>query len=585
MQWFINLNTRSKLLLAFGLLFVILAGIIFTAYNGFTAIKTSQDEMYRLDFLNAVDLLQLKADQHRIRADILEMTISEDLDKKAVLEQDIRKRSDSIAEKIEDISEVLRVKNQSEMLRQVEELRNTREAYAKTREEQIAMIRAGRIDEARKLSTDIQDKRYNRIRDIINDLGEMELTQAKERIAMSEAAAEELLVVFLTTGLFALLFSIAIVLILNKLIAIPLRRVTLIAERISAGDLSMEVAREERRDEVGDLTSSFANMTGYLRNVAEVAGKVATGDLTTTIRAQSEKDMLGKALGAMIDGLRTITAELQESVTVLAASAGEILSSTTEVASSVTETATAVNETTSTVEEVKQTTHVASQKAKYVSDASRNVVEISRTGGKAVEEMVEKMNRIRQQMEFIAESVVRLSEQGQTIGEIIATVNDLAEQSNLLAVNASIEAAKAGEQGKGFAVVAQEVRSLAEQSKQATAQIRGILNDIQKATGSSVLATEQGSKIVDEGVRQSAQAGEAIRTLAESINEAAQAASQIAASSQQQLVGMEQVIEAMNNIKQATEQNVEGTRQTESAAHNIHEQGQKLKTLVARYKV
>src|SRR5206468_6485887 len=100
---------------------------------------------------------------------------------------------------------------------------------------------------------------------------------------------------------------------------------------------------------------------------------------------------------------------------------------------------------------------------------------------------------IQTQMESIADSVVKLSEQGQAIGEIIATVNDLAEQSNLLAVNASIEAAKAGEQGKGFAVVAQEVKSLAEQSKQATAQVRNLLNDIQKATSADRKSTRLNS--------------------------------------------------------------------------------------------
>jgi methyl-accepting chemotaxis protein len=107
---------------------------------------------------------------------------------------------------------------------------------------------------------------------------------------------------------------------------------------------------------------------------------------------------------------------------------------------------------------------------------------------------IEGMKKIQTQMESIAESVVKLSEQSQAIGEIIASVNDLAEQSNLLAVNAAIEAAKAGEQGKGFAVVAQEVKSLAEQSKQATSQVRTIFNDIQKATTAAVLATEQGAR-------------------------------------------------------------------------------------------
>src|SRR4030067_173625 len=117
------------------------------------------------------------------------------------------------------------------------------------------------------------------------------------------------------------------------------------------------------------------------------------------------------------------------------------------------------------------------------------------------------MHRIQEQMESIAQSIVRLSEQGQAIGEIIATVNDLAEQSNMLAVNAAIEAAKAGEQGKGFAVVAQEVKSLAEQSKQATAQVRTILGDIQKATSGAVMATEQGSKAGETGGRLSGGGG------------------------------------------------------------------------------
>jgi methyl-accepting chemotaxis protein len=192
------------------------------------------------------------------------------------------------------------------------------------------------------------------------------------------------------------------------------------------------------------------------------------------------------------------------------------------------------------------------------------------------------MHRIQEQMESIAESIVQLSEQSQAIGEIIATVNDLAEQSNMLAVNAALEATRAGEQGKGFIVVAQEVKGLAEQSKQATSQVRTILGDIQRATSTAVLATEQGSKAVEAGVRQSTETGEAIRQLAESIAEAAQSATQIAVSSQQQMVGMDQVALAMENIKQASIQNVAGTRQAETAAQGLHELGLRLGLLIGR---
>jgi PAS domain S-box-containing protein len=326
------------------------------------------------------------------------------------------------------------------------------------------------------------------------------------------------------------------------------------------------------RHKSGTLTHVLYNASVYKDSAGKVLGVFAAArDVTERKRAEED--------------LKRVMQEVQNSVNVLAPASSEILTTTTQVAASAVETATAVNETTTTVEEVKQTAQVSNQKAQYVAETAQKTAQASQGGKKSVEDSIELMGRIREQMESIAESIVRLSEQSQTIGEIISTVNDLAAQSNLLAVNAAIEAARAGEQGKGFGVVAQEIRSLAEQSKQATAQVRTILGDIQKATSAAVLATEQGSKAVEVGVKQSFQAGEAIRVLAESITEAAQAATQIAASSQQQLIGMEQIISAMNSIKTASEQNVTGTRQTEGAAQNLHELGQKLKALLDQYKV
>jgi methyl-accepting chemotaxis protein len=195
------------------------------------------------------------------------------------------------------------------------------------------------------------------------------------------------------------------------------------------------------------------------------------------------------------------------------------------------------------------------------------------------------MQRIRLQMEAIAASMMKLAEQSQAIGQIIATVEDLAAQSNLLAVNAAIEAAKAGEHGKGFGVVAQEVKSLAEQSRQATNQVRAILGDIQKATSAAVIATEEGGKAVEAGTQQTEIAGGSIQALSVSVNEAAQTATQIAASSQQQLVGMDQLAGAMENIRQTSTQNVASAKQLETAAGNLNRLGQRLKQMVERYKV
>jgi methyl-accepting chemotaxis protein len=365
----------------------------------------------------------------------------------------------------------------------------------------------------------------------------------------------------------------------------PLQQITGAAEQIASGDLTVNAFPDHRGDEIGILSHAFGRMTTSLQEKAEVAEQIAAGNLKVEVKPQSEKDTLGKAFATMVENLRGMTGEIKEGVNVLATSASEIMASTSLVASGTAETATAMSQTTATVEEVKQTAQVSSQKAKNVSDIAQKVVQVSQNGKKAMGETIEGMNRIREQMEAIAESTVRLSEQGQAIGEIIASVNNLAEHSNLLAVNAAIEAANAGEHGRGFVVVAQHIRSLAEQSKQATAQVRTILSDIQQATNAAVMATEQGSKAVEAGVKQSTEAMEAIRVLGESITESAQSATQIAASSHQQLIGMDQVALAMENIKQASTQNAVSTKQAETAAQGLHDLGQKLKQLVEQYQV
>ena len=286
-------------------------------------------------------------------------------------------------------------------------------------------------------------------------------------VALSRERTSDTLRLFALIAALALAFCVFLVWLMNRLIAVPLLAITRVAERVAAG-ISPCRSRRRPEDEVGALQ---------------------------------------RALGTMVSNLRESNQELRSGFGVLASSSTEILATVSQVAASASETATAVSETSTTAEEVKQTAHLSNQKAKAVQETAQKTAAVSETGRKAVAETVEGMGRIREQMESIAESVVRLSEQGQTIGEIIATVNDLAEQSNLLAVNAAIEATRAGEYGKGFAVVAQEVKSLAEQSRQATTQVRTILMEVQKATSAAVMATEQGTKAVAAGVKQATRRG------------------------------------------------------------------------------
>ncbi len=283
--------------------------------------------------------------------------------------------------------------------------------------------------------------------------------------------------------------------------------------------------------------------------------------------------------------LRALTHHLQAEIDILAKSTLDIINSITEASTGTTETATAITETTTTVEELKQTAQVATDKANNVSEMSERTLTVLKDSEKSLEVTIEGMNKIQDGMGTISESISKLSERCQAIGKIINSVNDLAEQSHLLAVNAAIEAAKAGDQGKGFAVVAGEVRSLAEQSKQATIQVHNILSDIQNATSAAVMATEQGSKAVVRGMDQSKQTNESIRNILVFMSSVVPAASQIAISSHQQLIGVGQVNVAMSNIKEASSQQVETMRQIEMGVQGLNTVSQNLKKLITECKV
>ncbi len=348
-------------------------------------------------------------------------------------------------------------------------------------------------------------------------------------------------------GAVAVLLSVIISILLTLSITQPLQTCVKTADSIASKDLTSDLMQYgERSDEFGTLLKSFSKMIGILREQVQ---------------------------------------DILEGVNVLASSSSEILSSTTQTASSSSETAAAISETTSTVEEVRQAAQLSSQKAKSLADNAQHLTQVSQDGQKSVDDAISGMNDIREQMVIIEQAVLRLSEQTHSIGSIISSVTDIADQSNLLAVNAAIEAAKAGEHGKGFAVVAHEIRNLADQSKQSTLQVRKILNDVQKATNEAVLATEQGNKAMETGMKQSVKAGEAISALADSTMEAAQVSTQIMASSQQQLVGMDQIGIAMQSINQAGIETAAGMGQSEKSAKNLNDLGQKLKEMIGRFKL
>lgn len=360
-------------------------------------------------------------------------------------------------------------------------------------------------------------------------------------------------------GLYDMEFRLSLVVMLNVFVFVSLIwRYCRFLEETDAGRIEAEASLREARDDL------------------ELRVQARTADLLDS-NAAAQKEIFERK--RVEENLQRLLQEIQETIHVLNASASEILAAAAQLASSSAQTATAVNQTGATVEEAKQTAQFSAEKAQHVAETALTTTQVSQRGREAVRESVDAMRRIQQQMTSTAESIGLLSEQNQAIGRIMVSVNDLTQQSKLLAVNAAIEAAKAGDHGKGFAVVAQEIKRLAEQSRQATIQVGHILNDIRRATDTAVLATQQGSKAVDTGARLSVQADETIQALTDSFESAAKAATQIAVSVAQQRTGMDQIALAMRNIGQASAENAVSTTRTEEAVRRLHELGLKLQKL------
>ena len=366
---------------------------------------------------------------------------------------------------------------------------------------------------------------------------------------------------------------------------------------LSAVALALGLAWLTRRQLVG-VSASYGNLIGTnqeqtraLRESADAFGtfleRVAGGDFTAELKHESSDEQLKQLadnLRLMVRTLRDMAARVSDASTALGQATARILTTTQQLSAGATESSAAVTETMAAVDEVAQTTNAARERVRLVGEASRKSVDVSNGGRVAVQQASQAMARVKSQVDSIAERILALSEQAQTVGQIITTVNELAEQSNLLALNAAIEAARAGEHGRSFGVVAQEVRTLAEHSKRATAQVRAVLGDIQKSTSNAVLATEEGNKAVASALVTVTDTGTRLEQLAEVIADAADATSQINASAEQQGRGMEQISQAMRAIGQATSQSVMGTQQSEQAAHDLTALADKLRDAVSAYR-
>lgn len=583
MKFFNNLSTKIKLFVSFGLIIVIFISLELNKTFQTDVIWEKQQKISEQYFEEVIKISSIKTNLDKIKTSGLELVLS------SVMDVNVK-----VAE-IQNIALLLEFESQnllktispsSKYFEEVRALLTEIKIYTdQFNLEIIPLVKSGKSADAIRLEQKYRNETNTKLSKLVDTIINSIKNETGTNLTQSRIDLDRTGFISLILMLVSILLSIYLVIFLNSSISAPLKKIAYDSDKLAQGDLDVSLESEKRADEIGTLTESFGKMIKSLQDVASFAGRIAKGDLTAKLDSRSERDILANSLNMMAENLKNITKELLQAVSVVSSSSSEILAGTSQLSATATETATAVSETTATVEEVKQTSFVTRNKAKFVAEISQKAVEVSISGKDSTQATIDGIHKIGTQMEMIAESIIKLSEQSRAIAEIISVVKDIAEQTNLLAVNASIEAARAGEQGKGFVVVAQEIKSLADQSKLATTQVRTILNEIQNAISATVMATEQGSKTVEAGIKQSTIAGDSIRTLTDTIEEAAQAAFQIEASSQQQFLGMDQVVAAMENIKVASSQNASTTHQLEGSVQNLKSLGENLRKLTDQFKV
>ena len=420
----------------------------------------------------------------------------------------------------------------------------------------------------------------NAVKDVHQQLSAETLQQLQTINREQEQIVTDMTNQQLVMAVAAAVFALIATMVVSRSIARPLAQMADMASEIAEGNLEVRV-NVKSQDEVGRLGLALNRMTERLQE----ALKGAQQHNERLHQANAEIEARASAEQEQREYLLTLFLQIREVIAVLNAAASEIQVAAFEQLEGATEQEAAVTQTVTTVEEVRTTVSQTAEHARDVAKAAQQSLAVSQSGQEAVRDSMEGMTTIRQRVEDIARTILALSERTQQIGDIIEAVNALADQSKLLALNASIEAARAGEEGKGFAVVALEVRQLAEQSRAATAQVQTILSEIQQATNTAVMVTEEGSKGAETGMALVERAGDAIRDLTATLEAASQAATQIAASTHQQTNGMEQLATAMAHIGTASSQSAASSRQTEQSILNIVQTVSELEQSVADYQL
>jgi methyl-accepting chemotaxis protein len=492
----------------------------------------------------------------------------------------------------------------------------------------LAAEKAGKVEDAQKMiaAGSTFDVAYKAVETAIYKLLDVNVTAADEINKQADITFANSVRLLLIISIAAFLFSIAIGVVISNSLSQPLGQLARIAVAVSEGDLVRDLDQKVkdgismRKDEIGAIGKAFDALISYMQNMGAAAVTIANNDLTTTVTPKSPKDELGNAFARMVSGLQDTIGQVADSANNLGSASEQLATAasqaglaTTQISKTVQQVAQGTNQqseatsrtakameqmsraiegvargaqeqsnaaasTASLTNQISEMVRQVAGNADAVTRESANAAKAAREGSNTVSSTIDGMRNIQAKVGLSARKVEEMGQRSDQIGTIVETIDDIASQTNLLALNAAIEAARAGEHGKGFAVVADEVRKLAERSSSATKEINGLIRGIQKTVAEAVQAMNEGASEVENGVSMANEAGRSLNNILSAAEAVFAQAEQAAKGTQRMSVLADQMVASADTVSSIIEEN---TASTEEMSANSAEVVQAIENIAA----